>query len=153
LHRLYTECDGNFILEQAECLQGLDTVCSQGMIYAKKKCWKFAMGRMEYSPFIAETHLHRWLWQKIVQRKLGWKVSSNLIWHMARKCGISDPFSISLEDDAQQRYEDCDKEYAQLKKRAPELRHEFLCSRASNASGDTEIESQKAAQQQLRTER
>jgi hypothetical protein len=56
-------------------------------------------------------------------------------------------------EEAQQKYEECDKAYAQLKKRAPELRHEFLCSRASNATGDVEPASQKAAQQQLRTER
>jgi hypothetical protein len=122
------------------------------MLHAEKKCWKFAMGKVEYSPIIAETRLRRWLWQKIVQKKLGQKVSGNLLWRTARKCSISNPFCTMLEE-AQQKYEECDKEYAQLKKRAPELRHEFLCSRASNASGDVEPESQKAAQRQLRTER
>jgi hypothetical protein len=56
-------------------------------------------------------------------------------------------------EEAQQRYKECDKEYVQLKKRAPELCHELLCSQASNASGDVEPASQKAALQQLRTER
>jgi hypothetical protein len=44
-------------------------------------------------------------------------------------------------------------EYAQLKRRVPELRLEFLQSWASNETGDVSPDSQKAAQRQLRHKR
>jgi hypothetical protein len=64
LHQLYSGRTGDFTPAQAQRLQGLDTLCSQGMQYAKKKCRKFAMGKVEYSPVVASTRLQRWLWQK-----------------------------------------------------------------------------------------
>jgi hypothetical protein len=152
LHRLYSARQGDFTPAQAECLQGLDVLRSQGMRYAEKRCRKFAMGKVEYSPVVAATRLRRWLWQKIVQWKEGRRVSNNLLRRTAKKCGITDALQISLAE-ARRRYEACDKEYAALKKRAPELRHEFLRGRASNETGDVTPESQKAAQRQLRHER
>jgi hypothetical protein len=58
LHHLYTTHDGNFTPEQAEQLQGLDMLCSQGMLLVEKKYRKFAMGKVDYSPIVAETRLH-----------------------------------------------------------------------------------------------
>ncbi|MCK7581433.1 MAG: hypothetical protein MZV65_41245 [Chromatiales bacterium] len=110
------------------------------------------MGCVEYSPIVAETRLRRWLWKKVVERKLGRKVSSHLIRRTANKCGVVNPFCTSLAE-AQQCFDDCDREYAALKKRAPELCLEFLQSLASNESGEVVSASQKAARQLLRTER
>jgi hypothetical protein len=87
-----------------------------------------------------------------VERKLGHKVSSHLIHHTAKKCGIVNPFGTSLTE-AQQCYEECNREYAALKKRAPDLCLEFLQSLASNESGEVDSASQKAARHLLRTER
>jgi hypothetical protein len=152
LHQLYLAREGDFTPEQAKLLQGLDVLQSQGMHYAEKRCRKFAMGNVDYSPVVADTRLCRWLWKKIVQRKLGRKVSSHLIQRTAKKCGVTDYYCVTLEE-AQQRFEECDKEYMHLKQRAPELRLEFLRSRANNESGEVDAESQKAAHRQLRMER
>jgi hypothetical protein len=152
LHQLYLGRTGDFTSAQAQQLQGLDTLCSQGMQYAEKKCRKFVMGKVEYSPVVASTRLRRWLWQKIVHRKQGQKVSISLLRRTARKCGIPNALCVSFAE-AQHQFALCDQEYAHLKRRAPELRLEFLRSRASNETGDISPDSQKAAQHQLRHER
>jgi hypothetical protein len=152
LHLLYSARQGDFTPVQAQRLQGPDVLRSQGMRYAEKRCRKFAMGKVEYSPVVAATRLRGWLWQKIVRWKQGWRVSCNLLRRTAKKCGITDALHISLAE-AQRRYEACNKDYAALKKRAPELRHEFLHGLSSNETGDVTPESQKAAQRQLSHER
>jgi hypothetical protein len=40
------ECEGDFTQEQAEQLQGLNILQSQGMHYAEKGCHKFVMARL-----------------------------------------------------------------------------------------------------------
>jgi hypothetical protein len=50
LHQLYLACMGDFTPVQDQQLQGLDTLPSQGMQYAKKKCRKCAISKVEYSP-------------------------------------------------------------------------------------------------------
>ena len=92
------EREGDLTPEQADQLQGLDVLRSQGMHYAEKRCRKFAMGNVDYSPVVAETRLRRLLWRKIVQRKLGRKVSSHLIRRTAKKCGVLDYYCVSLEE-------------------------------------------------------
>jgi hypothetical protein len=77
---------------------GLDALGSQGMRYAKKRCRKFTMGKVEYSPVVAATCLHRWLWQKNVQWKEGWRVISNLLRGTAKKCGITNALQIFLAE-------------------------------------------------------
>jgi hypothetical protein len=78
-------------------------------------------------------------------------VSTLLLQRTARKCGITDPFTISLEE-AKQQLEACEKSYAELRRRAPELRREFLQGLAKNESGDTEPKSQQAAHRLLHVE-
>jgi hypothetical protein len=57
LHRLYAERHGNFTPEQAQQLQGLDILRSQGMRHAEKKCRKLSMGNVDYSPIVSTTRL------------------------------------------------------------------------------------------------
>jgi hypothetical protein len=64
LHQLYFKQHGDFTYAQAQRLHGLDILCSQGMWHAEKKCGKFNMGNVEYSPVVAIMHHRRWLWQK-----------------------------------------------------------------------------------------
>jgi hypothetical protein len=68
------------------------------MRYAKKRCRKFAMGKVKYSPVIVATRLRRWLLQKIVQWKEGRRVSNNLLRRTAKKCGIDYALQISLAE-------------------------------------------------------
>jgi hypothetical protein len=50
---------------------------------------------------------------------------------------------------AKQCFLEADAEYNALKQHAPSHRHEFLCDRAANKSGDVLAEAQKAASRML----
>jgi hypothetical protein len=152
LHWLYQMRQGDFTAEQLAQLEGLDMLRSQGMIYAEKRCQKLAMGSIDFSPEVAAARLRRWFWKRLIARKMGRRVSTLLLQRTARKCGITDPFTISLEE-AKQQLEACEKSYAELRHRAPELRREFLQGLAKNESSDTEPKSQQAARWLLHVER
>jgi hypothetical protein len=50
LHFLYSTRDGNFTPAQCVQLKSLDRIRAEGMIWAKKKCRKLAMGNVDNSP-------------------------------------------------------------------------------------------------------
>lgn len=53
LHQLHLKRQDDFMPAQAVQLQSLDTLHSQGMLYAEKHCRKLAMGCAEYLPIAA----------------------------------------------------------------------------------------------------
>jgi hypothetical protein len=50
---------------------------------------------------VAATRLRRWLWQKIVHRKQGQKVSISLLRRTAKKCGIPNALCVLVLAEAQ----------------------------------------------------
>ena len=82
---------------------------------------------------------------------MGEQVSTLFLQQTAKKCGITDPFAISLEE-AKQQLEACKKSYAALRRWAPELRWEFLYGLARNESGDIAPKSQQATRWLLHVE-
>ena len=57
LHQLYQMRQGDFTAEQLARLEGLDMLRSQGMLYAKKRCRKLAMGSIDFSPEVVAARL------------------------------------------------------------------------------------------------
>ena len=110
------------------------------------------MGNVEFSPEVDLAKKRRWLWQQVVKKREGKRVSAELIRRKARQCGIDCPLSVTLEQ-AQEHFREADAAYDSLKQYAPSYRHEFLCDRAANKSGDVPEEAQKAASRLLRQER
>jgi hypothetical protein len=149
LHELYLARDGDFTPAQRRALESLDRVRTEGMIYAKRNCHKLAMGNVSFSPEVDKT---RALWHLVLKKRNGKKISSSLVRRKARQLGILCPLSVTLAQ-AEQLYQEADGAYDEIKKHAHSLRHEFLCDRAVNKSGQVPSDAQKAAQRLLTHER
>jgi hypothetical protein len=125
---------------------------ADGMRSAEKKCRKLSMGTVDYSPEVDLAKKRRWLWQQVVKKREGRRVSAAMIKRKARQCGILSPLSVTLEQ-ARRSLRAADSAYDALKQRAPTHRYEFLCDRASNKSGEVPEGAQKAARRLLRQEK
>jgi hypothetical protein len=152
LHDLYLVRNGDFTTAQRRHLERLDRVRTEGMLFAEKKCRKLAMGLVAFSPEVDLARKRRALWKLVVKKRQGKRVSSSLIRRKARQLGISCPLSVTSIQ-AELRFQEADAAYDLIKRDAPSLRHEFLCDRASNKSGNVPREAQKAARRLLRQER
>jgi hypothetical protein len=152
LHHLYSTRNEIFTTSQRQQLETLDRVRAEGMRYAEKKCRKLAMGMVDYSPEVDLAKKRRWLWQQVVKRRRGLRVSGSLIKRKARQYGIQCPLSVTLAQ-AEARFQAADVDYVALKRQAPAYRYEFLCDRASNKSGDVSEAAQKAARRLLTQEK
>ena len=152
LHHLYSTRDGNFTPAEREQLESLDRSRAEGMLYAEKKCRKLAMGNVDYSPEVDLAKKKRWLWQQVVKKREGRRVSAAMIKRKARQCGIQCPFSVTLAQ-AKEHFQAADIAYDAVKRHAPAYRHEFLCDRAANKSGNVSVEAQKAARRLLTQEK
>jgi hypothetical protein len=84
------------------------------MIHAEKKCRKLAMGNVDFSPEVDLAKKRRWLWQQVVKKWEGRRVSAALIKRKARQCGIQCPLSVTLAQ-AKARFHVADTEYDALK--------------------------------------
>ena len=85
------------LLKQQQQMETIDQVKTEGMLYAKKKCRKLAMGEVEWSPEIAVAQQWKLLWQKIVWKKCGGRVSSTHIQWKAQQCSVVCPLSCTLD--------------------------------------------------------
>jgi hypothetical protein len=152
LHKLYSSRNGTFTGPQQQQLETLDRVRTEGMLHAEKKCRKLAMGNVDYSPEVDLAKKRRWLWQQVVKRREGKRISASLVKQKARQCGIVCPFSVTLTQ-ARAHFCAADAAYDALKRQAPLLRYEFLCDQAANKSNQVSEAAQKAAQRMLQQER
>jgi alpha-tubulin suppressor-like RCC1 family protein len=146
LHHLYSTRDGKFTPLQRQQLERLDRVREEGMLCAEKKCRKLAMGNVDFSPEVDTAKKRRWLWQQVVKKREGKRISSALLKQKARQCGIVSPLSVTLAQAHQRHFLATDTAYDDSKKHAPAYRYEFLCNRAANESGEVPAIAQKAAQ-------
>ena len=96
LHHLYSTREGNFSAKQQQQLEALDMVRVEGMLYAEKRCRKLAMGLVDFPPQVDIARKCHWVWQQVVKRQEGKRVSSSLIKHRATQCGILCLLSVTL---------------------------------------------------------
>lgn len=57
LHCLFHDQQGDFMVDQADQLQGLDILQCQGMLFVEKRCRKLAIGSVDFSPEVVATPL------------------------------------------------------------------------------------------------
>ena len=144
LHHLYSTWNGKFTPLQRQQLESFD-FWAKGMLCAEKKCRKLAMGNVDFSPEVDTAKKRWWLWQQVIKKWQGKRISSALLKWKARQCGVVSPLSVTLAQ-AQRHFLAADTAYDELKKHAPAYWYEFLCDRAANKSGEVPVAAQKAAQ-------
>jgi hypothetical protein len=149
---LYTNRNGDFNPQERERLEALDRIRADGMRSAEKKCRKLAMGNVDFSPEVDLAKKRKELWKMIVRKREGGRVSAAKIKRKARLCGVLSPLSVNLSQ-ARRSFRAADLAYDALKQRAPYHRHEFLCDRAANKSGEVPEAAQQAARRLLRQEK
>jgi hypothetical protein len=66
-------------------LEKLDRIRSEGMLWAKKKCRKLAMGNVDFSPEVDLAKKRWWLWQQVVKKQEGKPISLALLKRKARQ--------------------------------------------------------------------
>jgi hypothetical protein len=52
---------------------------AEGMLCAEKKCRKLAMGNVDFSPAVDMAKKRWWLWQQVVKKREGKRISSALL--------------------------------------------------------------------------
>jgi hypothetical protein len=122
------------------------------MLYAEKQCHKLSMGNVDFLPEVDMARKRHWLWQQVVKKHEGKQVSAAMLKRKVQQCGILCPLSVTLAQ-AKARFQEADVAYDALKQHTPSYRHEFLCDRAANKSGDVSADAQKAASRLLQQER
>jgi hypothetical protein len=71
LHKVYAGSTTKLSPDQAQEMETIDRVRSEGMTYAEKRCRKYHTGQVECSPEIAKAFQLKKLWNKIVWKKRG----------------------------------------------------------------------------------
>jgi hypothetical protein len=123
------------------------------MIHTEKKSRRLCMGEVDFSLNINEMRGQCFVWQMIVNYRLGKKESSEKIRRVTKAFGIvGNPLhdSIMLQE-AQRSYKAADTKYREMKAHASMMREEFLRERTKDTSLP-EI-ARKRAKQQLGHER
>jgi hypothetical protein len=131
-HNLYQETQGCLTQDQQERFESIDQVKSEGMLHAEKKCCPLKMGEVDFSPDVNTAKGRCLVWQMIIRKRRGNRVSSKKIRCIAKAVGIvGNPLSntITLRE-AKCCFKAADEEYWQLKLQAPMKREEFLRDRS-----------------------
>jgi len=127
LHAIFTESaspgfDWNTL---GPCLEALDSIKSQCMQYAEKKCRKLQMGQVPFSPELMQYYFLQQLWLLVWRKRAGHPVSSSKIRRLSKKCSLPQAPSATLLE-AEANYRASSLHYQQLKPLAAELRSDFL---------------------------
>jgi len=69
---------------------------AEGMQFAEKRCHRFHMGLIQFSPQLNYWHLSKELWCLVICCHLGYRVRAETIWKMGRRLNVFDPLSLSL---------------------------------------------------------
>lgn len=84
--------------EQIRTLQRLDSINTQLIINAEKKCRKLRMGAKPYTPETAKLGLTIEFWRSLIKKLEGHNISSSYLRRTARKCNVFDYKKLSLEE-------------------------------------------------------
>ena len=90
------------------------------MHVAEKHCRKLYMGTLAYSPTLTLWFNRKILWSLVIKKQSGGFVTSHRLHHLAHRCGIVQPLSVSPEV-ALYNYKVSQKEYQDLHPKASQL--------------------------------
>ena len=106
-------------------LNKIDSSITNSIRYAEKRCRKLKCGAVPYTSELATAGKSIHLWNIVIRKKKGQKISSRYISRLAKKVGVSKPTDLSLKD--------CEKErniasnaYRKIKRNAQASRTIFI---------------------------
>ena len=95
------------------------------MIHCANKCRKWSMGQVDFSPGVIKWKYKRDAWGLIFKYHNGNKINTAMIRRQAKKCGIRNPLSGTLQE-AKKAYNLCRDRFNKLKPLAESRRRAFL---------------------------
>jgi len=95
LFRLAQLPDLDHSLFQME-MEKFDRLKAEGMRFAEKRCRRFHMGLVQFSPQLNYWRLSKELWRLVIRHQLGYRVRAETIRKMGCKLNVFDPLSLSL---------------------------------------------------------
>ena len=115
----------------------IDRVKKESMVHAEKKCRKFGMGAVPYSPAVLIWKNRRDVWTLVIQYLKGRTINRAIINRKAKKFGIVAPLNCTLSS-ATTYKKKCADEFERLRPLAGKYRCQFLRKLANEAeeSGD-----------------
>ena len=124
---LANSINGRLSPKQEQEFERIDQLRIRYMLQAEKKCRKFKVGGIEFSPKVQHQRDRINLWKHVLSKKQGGKSSLSLLTRLEKKVGISNSLSYSLTD-AQTELSDAFATYKHLIKpnKGSNLRDEWL---------------------------
>jgi hypothetical protein len=119
-------------------LNRLDKTLADGMRHAEKKCRTLRMGELDFSPQLSKAKERVSVWNLVIKKLGGGKVSSSLIKRQAHKCGISKPLSITFSE-AQRALKAAEEQHDAMRPQHEVLRDSYLAGRFQNATNKNDI--------------
>ena len=111
-------------------LNKIDNSITNAVRYAEKRCRKLKFGEVPYTPQLSMAGKTINLWNNVIRKKKGCKISSRYINRIAKKLGIQKPMTLSLSDCEKER-KLISAEYRKIKKDAQISRTVFIQELAS----------------------
>ena len=111
-------------------LNKIDNSITNAVRYAEKRCRKLKFGEVPYTPQLSMAGKTINLWNNVIRKKKGCKISSRYINRIAKKLGIQKPMTLSLPDCEKER-KLISAEYRKIKKDAQISRTVFIQELAS----------------------
>ena len=103
----------------------IDRMVVSAFKYAHKRCGKLQCGTVPYSPELQSLAREGRMWDLVLKKRCGRKVSSSIIRRLTKKCKIECPLLYSRNGVSKKR-NTARKKYAELKPKAKELRDQWL---------------------------
>lgn len=151
LHKVYQQSGSRLSVDQQQELATLDKMREDAMISSEKKCRKFCMGEIDFSPEINQARGRRYVWSMVLKRRRsGNKILKRKIKAVAKAVGIESPLSATLAE-AERSFRAADDIYKRMKPNAPMMRADFLRERSKDET--LSAEARKRAKTALRHER
>ena len=112
------------------------------MLSTEKRCRKWMLGTIDYSPEVMMRKFKREMWRLIEKNLQGGRVYSRYIRRRAEHCGIESPLSSSI-DNAKRGYRICKETFKSLKQDSLYYRKRHLRARVREAKANGDIERSK----------
>jgi hypothetical protein len=144
-------------MDQEQEMERIDLIWKEGMLYAKKKCRKLAMGEVDFSPELRRHDNGSSYGRRLSGTKGGGESAPRTssarpdIKRKARQCGVQCPLSCTLEQALWYR-KTAINEYEKLKPIAEQLQKDHLWNLANDRSDKATKDSRKHAKCLLREE-
>ena len=110
---------------EATQYEKIDRIILSAFRFAEKRCRKLRCGKVEFSPELSGIAREGRLWDMVLKRLKGCKVSMKLITRIAKKCDISHPLSLP-QGEVNEKRDAAWKKYSEMKPHAREIRDRWL---------------------------